>query len=82
MYLGGIESIDAMIPRSLHALLYNVSFLCAAVGEPAACKGRQNILDEFRYGLFIPRDKTETLRPVGPRWRKTYAQSVFLRAAI
>ena len=43
MYLSGIESIDAMIPGSLHALLDNISLLCATIGEPATCEGCQNL---------------------------------------
>lgn len=81
MYLSGVESVDAMIPRSLHALLDNISLLCATIGEPTACEGCQNLGSEFDVVLFIPRERIETLRPVGPRWRKTYAQSV-LRSAV
>ena len=35
VYLSGIESIDAMIPRSLHAFLHNVPLLSATIGEPS-----------------------------------------------
>ena len=67
VYLSGVESVDAMIPGSLHALLYNVPLLSAAIGEPSTCKGRQNRLHYLNYRLIIPREKIETLRPVGPR---------------
>lgn len=74
LYLSGIKSIDAMIPRSLQALLHNIAFLCTAVGKPATCSGCQSRLKEVEIDLCIPREKMETLRPVGPRWRKTYAK--------
>jgi len=35
MYLGSIESIDAILPCSLHALFDYAALLCAPVGEPA-----------------------------------------------
>ena len=67
VYLSGVESVDAMIPCSLHALLYNVPLLSAAIGEPSTCKGRQSRRHYLDYRLIIPREKIETLRPVGPR---------------
>ena len=74
LYLSGIESIDAMIPRRLQALFYDIPLLCTAVGKPATCNGCQNRLGKVDIDLCIPREKMETLRPVGPRWRKTYAK--------
>ena len=67
VYLSGIESINAMIPRSLHAFLHNVPLLSAAIGEPSTCEGCQSRRHHLNYGLIIPREKIETLRPVGPR---------------
>ena len=67
VYLSGVESIDAMIPRSLQALLHNVPLLSAAIGEPSTCEGCQNRRQYLDYRLIIPREKIETLRPVGPR---------------
>ena len=78
MYLGSIESIDAMIPGSLQTVLHNISLLCTTIREPATCKGCQNCFDwkETGHEIFVPREKMETLRPVGPRWRKTYQISI------
>ena len=71
VYLSCVKSIDAMIPRSLQALLHNVPLLSAAIGEPSTCGGCQSRRHYLDYRLMIPREKIETLRPVGPRWRKT-----------
>ena len=67
VYLSGVESIDAIIPRSLQALLHNVPLLSAAIGEPSTCEGCQSRRHHLDYRPMIPREKTETLRPVGPR---------------
>ena len=67
VYLSGVESIDAMIPRSLQAFLYNVPLLSASIGEPSTCECCQSRRQYLDYRLMIPREKIETLRPVGPR---------------
>ena len=67
VYLSGVESIDAIIPRSLQALLHNVPFLSAAIGEPSTCKGCQSRRQYLDYRLKITSDKIETIRPVWPR---------------
>ena len=71
IYLGSIEGIDSMIPRSLQALLHNVPLLCATVGKPATYGVSQKLENERQRVTSVPREKIETLRPVGPRWRKT-----------
>ena len=75
------EGSNIRTPRSLQTILHNISLLCSTVGEPATCKGRQRCPNESGHGLVIPREKIETLRPVGPRWRKTYVKSIS-RAAL
>jgi hypothetical protein len=73
-YLSSIKSIDPMIPSRLQALLHNIPLLGPTISEPAPFFERQSVpasaprWKDRTYGP--PREKSETLSPVGPRCRK------------